>query len=757
MSMEGVMEKIKYLLLFSILVGLTGCGGGGGVSGSSDQPQTVTINIVESSATVETGATFQFHAGVDNATDTTITWTVNDVIGGNSTVGTISIEGLYTAPASVPSSNPVTVKATANADKTKYDTATVNIVPKFEISPTSVTLQISQTQQFTATLAVDHWEVNGVSGGNETVGTISTSGLYTAPALVPTPSTVTVKAYKQGDLTQVAQALVTITSPSSTLTISPVVATVAVGATQQFTANSPVDWTVSNPNMSSTDPDVIGSISAAGLYTAPLSPPWTGQVVITATSQSDASQSATAAVTVTFATASLQGDYVIGYRGFDSGQAMFLAGRFTADGHGLITSGVMDVHMPGASVAVSVGFTGTYSVGADGRGSMELSTDLGAGNITLPMRLAMTNQSSARLIGFDDTGSGWGSIVQQDLASLSAGLSGTYVFSMDGFNAQFSPVAAAGMFTANADSSLSDGMEDINVSGSASGSSFIGEWGLDAGSGRGGLVFTTTTGPNSFFIYMISASTGYLVSQKGNEAVLGLLITQQGSSFTNNSLNGGVVFASQGYTPAAAPAVPTVAFSVGRFVANGAGGTTEGIADSNVNGVIGSEMPVSATYSMAANGRGTFDITAGVATNHLIVYMISDNYALYMATDAVAVATGQFLSAPGPFSNIRRGWAFTLRGSYISAGPDATGALVAADSGGTAVGTEDYNDAGAMISNQAVAVTYIISPTTGRGTAYVGAGGASGNMVIYEVTSGGTVLLLGVDSYPMYGFATRQY
>lgn len=751
------MQKIKCLLVFSILAALAGCGGGGGdISGSPDQPQTVTINIVETSAAVETGDTFQFHIGVDNATDTTMTLTVNDVIGGNSTVGTISIEGLYTAPASVPSTNPVTVKATANADKTKFDTAMVTINPKFEISPTSATVQITETQQFTATLTVDHWEVNGVGGGSATVGTISAAGLYTAPASVPTPAAVTVTAYKQGDATKTAQALVTITSPSSTLTISPVVATVAAGGSQQFTASAPVDWTVSNPNVGTSDADVIGSISTDGVYTAPLAPPWTGEVVVTATLKSDTSQTATAAVTVTFATASLQGDYAIRYRGFDSDQAMFLVGRFHADGHGQIASGVMDVHVPGDAVT-SVGFTGTYSVGADGRGALELSTDLGAGLVTLPMSIVMINRSSARVIGFDDTGSGSGSIVQQDLTDLTTGFPGTYVYMMDGFSAQLSTIAAAGMFTANADGSVSDGMEDINLNGSASGSSFIGTWGLDAGSGRGGLAFTTPVGPSSFMIYMVNANTGYLVSQTQNAAVLGILVKQQSSSFSNTSLNGGVVFASQGYTPAAAPAVPTVAYSVGRFVADGAGGVTSGVADSNVNGVIGSEMPVTAAYSIAATGRGTFDITAGSATNHLVVYMIDDNSALYMATDAVAVATGQFLPAPGPFSNIRRGWAFTLRGSYISAGPDATGAMVAADSGGTATGTEDYNNAGARIPNQAVAVTYTVSATTGRGTAYVSAGSASANVVIYEVTSGGTLLLLGVDNSPTYGIANRQY
>lgn len=38
------------------------------------------------------------------------------------------------------------------------------------------------------------WQVNGATGGSATVGTISTAGLYTAPAVLPNPSTVTISA-----------------------------------------------------------------------------------------------------------------------------------------------------------------------------------------------------------------------------------------------------------------------------------------------------------------------------------------------------------------------------------------------------------------------------------------------------------------------------------------------------------------------------------------------------------------------------------
>ena len=55
-------------------------------------------------------------------------------------------------------------------------------------------------QQFTATVTnttdtAVTWQVNGVTGGNATVGTINSSGLYTAPAVIPNPASVTITAF----------------------------------------------------------------------------------------------------------------------------------------------------------------------------------------------------------------------------------------------------------------------------------------------------------------------------------------------------------------------------------------------------------------------------------------------------------------------------------------------------------------------------------------------------------------------------------
>src|SRR5262252_690420 len=66
------------------------------------------------------------------------------------------------------------------------------------VSPASVTLTAGQSQQFTATANAGQttftWSVNGISGGDATVGTISSTGLYVAPPVVSAAATVTIAA-----------------------------------------------------------------------------------------------------------------------------------------------------------------------------------------------------------------------------------------------------------------------------------------------------------------------------------------------------------------------------------------------------------------------------------------------------------------------------------------------------------------------------------------------------------------------------------
>ena len=165
------------------------------------------------------------------------------------------------------------------------------------ISPTTALLAVSTSQQFTATVTGSSntavtWSVDGVNGGNATVGTVSTSGLYTAPA---TPTAHTVTATSVADGTKSASAAVTV----MLLTISPLTADVAPLGTKQFTdmvegtSNEDVTWSVDGVMGGNSS---VGTISTSGLYTAPANP---GMHTVTVTSSALPTYSANASVTVT--------------------------------------------------------------------------------------------------------------------------------------------------------------------------------------------------------------------------------------------------------------------------------------------------------------------------------------------------------------------------------------------------------------------------------------------------------------------------
>ena len=278
---------------------------GYGNLGSGPPPPPITVSVSPQSATVQTGATQQFTAAVTGTTDPVV-WSVNGVTGGNATVGTISSTGLYTAPAAAPASA-LTIRATHPASGTS-GSATVSVTTPpaavtVAVSPASASVQTGATRQFTATVTGTTdpvvWSVNGVTGGNATVGTVSSSGLYTAPAAVPSGA-VTVRATHAASGAS-GQAAVTVTTPPAAVTVavSPASASVQTGATRQFTATltgttDPVVWSVNGVTGGNA---TVGTISSSGLYTAPGTVP--GAAVTVRATHAASGAFGTAAVTVT--------------------------------------------------------------------------------------------------------------------------------------------------------------------------------------------------------------------------------------------------------------------------------------------------------------------------------------------------------------------------------------------------------------------------------------------------------------------------
>ena len=183
-------------------------------------PPSIAVTVAPAAASITTIQTQQFTATVANSSNPAVAWNVNGVPGGNAGVGVISAGGLYTPP---PSQGTRSITATSVADPTKSGSATVTVTllpPPIAVTVAPATASIStiQTQQFTATVANSNnpavtWKVDGVSGGNASVGVISAGGRYTPPLSEGTHS---ITATSVADPTKSGSASVTVFLPSQT-------------------------------------------------------------------------------------------------------------------------------------------------------------------------------------------------------------------------------------------------------------------------------------------------------------------------------------------------------------------------------------------------------------------------------------------------------------------------------------------------------------------------------------------------------------
>ncbi|MGH9679240.1 MAG: hypothetical protein ACRD4Y_04760, partial [Candidatus Acidiferrales bacterium] len=261
---------------------------------------TATVTVSPPAVTLGTGAIQAFQATVTGLHDTSVTWDVNGVVGGNATLGTIlnsqtsPDNTVYTAPAQVPAGGSVSVRASSNANPNLSAYAIVSFTMGIgvAISPASVMRATGRRQTFLAQVNDSpnqniSWTVNGIAGGTAAVGQICVAGSdpcqpisgensgsvdYLAPVVVPFPNPVTVTATSQADGTTSNSASVTIL-PHLVLNVLPGTAAVADGSKTQFSAtvlganNQQVIWNISGSGCAPAE--ACGSIDSSGLYTAP--------------------------------------------------------------------------------------------------------------------------------------------------------------------------------------------------------------------------------------------------------------------------------------------------------------------------------------------------------------------------------------------------------------------------------------------------------------------------------------------------------
>ena len=185
---------------------LTACGGGNGSAAPAVPPPSVSsITVTCTPSTIVAGGTSQCAATVQGAGNysNAVTW--------SATSGTISTNGLFTAPAAAAT---VTITATSTQDTSISGKASITVQPP---APTITSVQVTcdPTVVSAGSTSQCNAAVQGTGDYNPAVtwsasaGTITSAGLFTAPAVA---ASATITATSVQDATQSGQVVITVQS-----------------------------------------------------------------------------------------------------------------------------------------------------------------------------------------------------------------------------------------------------------------------------------------------------------------------------------------------------------------------------------------------------------------------------------------------------------------------------------------------------------------------------------------------------------------
>ena len=689
-------------------------------------------------------------------------------------------------------------------------TATITSI---SVSPSSASVGINVTTDFTATVTLTNgtsststavtWQVNCISGGNSSIGTITSSpddnqiGVYTAPGIVPSTNngvvTISASAPQTGTTSTACSTADTISSNTSSVAITvetgvnitPVSAKVPAAGSYQFTAlqnNLPdnnATWSVS----SSLGGDV-GTIDPTGLYTAPLFPPPGDLVTISA---QDGTVTATATATITYSDASLYGPFAFSYSGGTGDGFAAVAGSFVADGQGNIVSGVEDIDGFSTGTAAQVPiYSGNYVVQPDGRTSVTLNTSRQTG---VTWQFALTDNQHAPMILFNKNAGGSGSIAQQNLNDLTASdnvllacgqSTCPYVFGASGSDVNFNPLATAGRFNVNGSGQIpqSGTLVDVNDNGTVTkqDTSLSGSFAFDTvydGTGRGTITLTSSTANHLFAFYVVDSTHLKLVEIDANGYLSGdMYSAPTGSSFNTSLLSASnYVFTALGSSSAGGYAAGGV------FVSDGGGNVTGGAFDNNNAGTLATDQTFSSCPYTVDSSTGRIDLQvcpSGGTASEFAAYPTDAGDLVLVEIDANAISRGMaypqtILAIAGTVqAPVDGSFALNLGALAISSGatagnPQSLEGQATLTGGAITGGHLDINNFNAVYQNDPVntAGSSMTAPdaTLGRGTATLAASDpAASYSLVYYVIDNNRALLLDQDTVRVgIGIASRQY
>ena len=432
----------------------------------------------------------------------------------------------------------------------------------------------------------------------------------------------------------------------------------------------------------------------------------------------------------------LRGDYAFSFTGMTTGNGITSTpfasvGRFTADGLGNLTNGELDsnglgVGLGGVEKAVALAFTGTYSIGADNRGVINLNIP-GGGTLAF----AMMSNGNAKFVEIDASGGhgtvGSGIIEKVDTAAFNtARIVGDYAFGIAGQEqSNTSRTAIAGRFTANGAGMLTNGAADANQNGTFTTLNVLaGTYTVtDPATGRGVMNLPPVIGgalPNLDFVFYVVNSGKLFVMDvdavsPASPLLNGTVLQQQtpAGGFTNASLNSGMVI----YLTGTASLSGSGCGGAGLLTGDGLGALTLTYDQICGGGTVG--LP--GTYSVSSGGRAALQ----PGTEYVVAYLVTSNEGFILAPDPlVSFGFGEPQAAEALTTS-------SVIGTYAGATSTPNSAVepifsgeFTADGAGTIVGTIDTGAPSGPTTETADIATYSVSssPTNGRGSTTSGNG-----------------------------------
>jgi hypothetical protein len=328
-----------------------------------------------------------------------------------------------------------------------------------------------------------------------------------------------------------------------------------------------------------------------------------------------------------FNAAALQGSFAFNLSGIDAnGRDLQQVGTFSTDGAGTITGGVEDANDNG-TVSSNLTVSGSYSVGAAGRGTAVITTPNGSSNFAF----YVVDANRLKLVETDNVPVLGGDAFRQQGGFSNASLNGGFAFTLGGSRGS-NPLVAGGVFTADGNGNITAGVEDINGGSVTQNLVFTNSTYSIVGNGRGTLTLNNSTGTFHFVIY---PSTGGLQMMEVDSTVLssGTAFAQQGSNFSTGSLTGNFGFNLTGVN------------SGGEFdeiaqLATNGSSNWSGAVDLNNNGGLSLGLAASGSYSLGSNGRGNASISTSAGRMNFLIYAVSNSRVLFIEADSSAPAVG---------------------------------------------------------------------------------------------------------------------